>query len=53
MKGNALSGSVCSMTPTSGGQILPELTFLTFSCREQSAAHFLKDLDEYLQLKIT
>jgi len=52
MNGNALSGNVCSMTRiTSGGQILPELSLPTFSSREQSAVHFLKDLDEYLKLK--
>jgi hypothetical protein len=52
MNGNALSGNVCSMThTTSGGQILPELSLPTFSSREQSAVHFLKDLDEYLKLK--
>jgi hypothetical protein len=50
--GNVLSGNVCSMTPTtSGGQILPELSFRTFSSREQSAVHILKGLDEYLKLK--
>jgi len=32
MNGNALSGNVCSMTPTtSGGQILLELSLPTFS----------------------
>ena len=57
MNGNALNGNVCSMTPTNvsaptiGGQILPELSLPTFSSREQSAVHFLKDLDEYLKLK--
>jgi ElaB/YqjD/DUF883 family membrane-anchored ribosome-binding protein len=51
MNGN-LSGNVCSVTPTtSEGQILPELFLLTFSSQEQSAVHFLKDLDEYLKLK--
>ena len=51
------NGSVCSMTPTNvsvptiGGQILPELSLPTFSSQEQSAVHFLKDLDEYLKLK--
>ena len=55
--GNALNGNVCSMTPinvsvpTTGGQILAELSLLTFSSQEQSAVHFLKDLDEYLNLK--
>ena len=50
--GNALSGNVCSLTPTtSGGQILPELSFPTFRYREQSSVHFLKDIDEYLKLK--
>jgi len=54
---NALNGNVCSMTPTNvsvpttGGQILPELSLPTFSSRDQSAVHFLKDLDEYLKLK--
>jgi len=54
---NALNGNVCSMTPTNvsqpniGGQILPELSLLTFSSQEQSTVHFLKDLDEYLKLK--
>jgi len=52
INGNALSSNICSMTPpTSGGQILPELSLPTFSSREQSAVHFLKDLDEYLKLK--
>ena len=52
MNGNALSGNVCSMTPTtSGGRTLPELCLPTFSSPEQSAVHFLKDLDEYLKLK--
>ena len=57
MNGNALNGNVCSMIPTNetaptiGGQILPELFLPTFSSREQSAVHFLKDLDEYLKLK--
>jgi len=37
--------------PTIGGQILPELSLPTFSSQEQSAVHFLKDLDEYLKLK--
>jgi len=52
--GNALNGNVCSMTPTNvsvpttGGQILPELSLPAFSSREQSTVHFLKDLDEYL-----
>jgi signal transduction protein with GAF and PtsI domain len=42
MNRNALSGNVCSMTSTtSGGQILPELSFLTFRIREQSSVHFL------------
>jgi len=52
MSGNALSGNVCSMIPaTREGQILPELSLPTFSSREQSAVHFLKDPDEYLKLK--
>jgi len=57
MNGNVLNGNVRSMTPinvtvpTIGGQIFPELSFPTFSSREQSAVHFLKDLDEYLKLK--
>jgi hypothetical protein len=57
MNGNVLNGNVCSMTPinvtvpTTGGQILPELSLLTFSIREQTAVHFSKDLDEYLKLK--
>jgi len=59
MNGNALSGNASSIThtqalnahTTSGGQILPELSLLTFSSREQSAVHFLKDLDEYFKLK--
>jgi len=52
MNGNALSGNACSITHTnSGGQILPELSLPTFSSPEQSAVHFLKDLDEYLKLK--
>jgi hypothetical protein len=57
MNGNVLNGNVCSVTsinvtvPTIGGQILPELSFPTFSSREQSAVHSLKDLDEYLKLK--
>jgi hypothetical protein len=52
MDGNALSGNVCSMTPTtSKGQILPELSLPTFSSREQRAVHFLEGLDEYLKLK--
>jgi hypothetical protein len=51
INGNALSGNICSMTPTtSGGQILPELSFPTFRSREQSSVHSLKDLDEYLKL---
>ena len=37
--------------PTIGGQILSELSFRTFSSREQSVVQFLKDLDEYLKLK--
>jgi len=37
--------------PTIGGQILSEISLPTFSSREQSAVHFLKDLDEYLKLK--
>ena len=50
--GNALSGNVCSLTPTtSGGQILSELSLPTFSSPEKSAVHFLKDLGEYLKLK--
>ena len=52
MSGNALSGNVCPMTPTtSGGQILSELSLPTFSTWEQSAVRFLKDIDEYLKLK--
>ena len=52
MNGNALSINVCSTTPTtSGGQILPELALPTSSSPEQSAVHFLEDLDEYLKLK--
>jgi hypothetical protein len=52
MNGNALSGNACSVTPTtSGGQILSELSLPTFSSQEQSAVHFLKDLDEYFKLK--
>jgi len=57
MDGNALNDSVYSMTPinvsvpTIGWQILPELSLLTCSSQEQSAVHFLKDLDEYLKLK--
>jgi len=35
INGNALSGNVCSMTPTtSGGHILPDLSLPTFSSRE-------------------
>ena len=30
---------------------MPELSLPTFSSREQSAVHFLKDLDEYFKLK--
>ena len=37
--------------PTIRGQILPKLSLPTFGSREQSAVHFLKDLDEYLKLK--
>jgi hypothetical protein len=52
MNGNAVSANACSMKLTSsGGQILPELSLPTFSSREQSAVHFLKDLDEYFKLK--
>jgi hypothetical protein len=52
INGYALSGNVCSMTPTPiGGQTLPELCLPTFSSPEQSAVHFLKDLDEWLKLK--
>ena len=59
MNESALSGNACSLThtqtlnthTTSGGQILPELSLPTFSSREQSAVHFLKDLDEYFKLK--
>ena len=57
MNGDFLNGNVCSVTPinvsvpTIGGQILPELSLPTFSSQEQSAVHFLKDLDEYLKLK--
>jgi hypothetical protein len=52
MNGNALSGNACSITHTNnGGQILQELSLPTFSSREQSTVHFLKDLDEYFKLK--
>jgi hypothetical protein len=52
MNGNALRGNACSIThTTSGKQILPKLSLPTFSSQEQSAVHFLKDLDEYLKLK--
>jgi hypothetical protein len=58
MNGNVLNGNVCSMTPinvsvpTTGGHILPELSLPTFNSLEQSAVHFLKDFDEYLNLKL-
>ena len=52
MNGNALSGNVCSMTPTTcGGQSLPELSLPTCCSTEQSAVNFFKNLDEYLKLK--
>jgi len=37
--------------PTIGGQILPEFSLPTFSSREQSAVHFLKDPDEHFKIK--
>jgi hypothetical protein len=49
MNGNVLNGNVCPTAPinvsvpTAGGQILPELSLLTFNSREQRAVHFLKD----------
>jgi hypothetical protein len=52
-----MNGNVCPIAPinvsvpTTGGQILPELSLPTFNSREQSAVHFLKDFDEYLKLK--
>jgi hypothetical protein len=53
MNGNAWSGNVCSVAPTTiGGQILPELSLPIFSSREQSAVHFLKDLEECPKLKL-
>jgi len=57
MNGNVLHSNICSTNPVNlsapihGGQILPELYLSTSSSREQSAVHFLEDLDEHLQLK--
>jgi hypothetical protein len=57
MNGIVLNGNVCSTTPVNvnllitGGNILPELSFPTFSRREQNSLQSLKDLSENLKLK--
>ena len=57
INGNVLNGNVFSVTPinvsvpTTGGNILPELSLPTFNSSEQSAVRSFKDLAEYLKLK--
>jgi ElaB/YqjD/DUF883 family membrane-anchored ribosome-binding protein len=57
MHGNVLHGNVCPMTPVNlsvpnnASPVLPELALPKFISRNQSAVHFLRDLDECLKIK--